>query len=888
MTAVHDVVPPAGDPGGGATEDDELGQPVWERSVGRRRFLGYLVAAPTLTIAVRVGLDAAAPAEAAAAPSLPDPSDLLDLGDVLIVAGLLTSSLLRLTVNADGSIVLEMPRQEVGQGMTTSCALMVAEEMDARLTDVQVPLSQARPELLFNQLTGGSNATRSLYQPVRNAAAFARAQLVTAAGRRLGVPANTLTTANSVVSAPDGRTATYASLAVAAGKIRRPSVSTAPKDPADFTVIGTPTTRIDARDLVTGKAQYALDLAIPNAKPTMVRRPPTVNGTVVSYSDTAARAMPGVIAITQIPTGVAVMAETFGQAEKARDALVVTWGPGPVANLSDRDITNQLNRALLPLTPPPLLAPVVNASFDFAFISHAPMETLSAVADVRADRAEIWAACKSPIIASQEIAAAVNLPQSAVTFNVVRAGGSFGRRLFYDAPIEAAQISKKLGRPVKLMWSRGDDMQHGRMRSASRHKLRAVLSPLSVLPLLRGVLTYEHRVATVQTDFSHGLGEAITAGGFALLPGPISQSVYVLTINNPYNQGVTTSLLSEITPEFNTASWRSVYSALVRTADEVMTDRIAKKLGRDPMDYRRNNVQGQRGRAVLDKLRTLSNWGRAMPNGMAQGMAFHEEYRSVTGCVVEIDARDRQNARVTKATVVCDPGLAINPRGLEAQLLGGLTDGISLILTAGLHVDNGTIREKSFTDFKYARQRNSPPSVQIHIMPPTGEPGGGGELGDAQLHLHPQRLVGHRRRARRPAAALGAARQARGHRAEVRLRGRRLPGLHQPPRRRGDPAVRHERLDRGRPRGHHDRGAGRRRHPAPGPAGLGRHGRGPVRLLPARADHDGGRPAAAYAEPHRRRHRRHRERLPVRHLLPGAAGDQAGRRRALGAGPGPR
>lgn len=725
MTAVQDDARTAGDP----DEQVELGQPVWDRAVGRRRFLGYLVAAPTLTIAVRVGLDAVHTDSANALPTLPDPADLLDLGEVLILAGTPTAHLLRLTVNTDGSIVLEMPRQEVGQGMTTTCALLVAEEMDARLTDVQVPLSDARPELLFNQLTGGSNSTRSLYHPVRNAAAFARAQLVTAAGRRFGVPANTLTTADSVVRAPDGRTATYASLAVAAAKIRRPAVSTQPKDPDDFTVIGTPTTRIDVRDLVTGKAQYALDLPIPNAKPTMVRRPPTVKGTVISYDDTVARGMPGVIAITQIPTGVAVMAETFGQAERARDALVVTWGPGPVDGLSDSDVTNRLNSALLPLTPAPPLSPVVNATFDFAFVSHAPMETLSAVADVRPDRAEVWAACKSPIIGLREVAAACNLPQSAVTFNVIRAGGSFGRRLFYDAPVEAAQISKKLGRPVKLLWSRTDDMRHGRMRSASRHKLRAVLSPLSILPGLRGVLTYEHRIAAVQTDFSHGLGEAITAGGFALLPGPVSQSVFVLTIDNPYNYGVVSELFSEADLGFNTGSWRSVFSAFVRTSDEIMTDRIAKKLNRDPLGWRRSKVENARGRAVLDKLKTAGNWGRRMPPGHAQGMAYHEEYKSANACLVEIDATDRQNPRVLKAVIVADPGLAINPRGLEAQLIGGLTDGISTILAAGLHVDSGAIREGSFTDFKYARQRNTPPIVEVHILPPTGEPGGAGELG---------------------------------------------------------------------------------------------------------------------------------------------------------------
>ncbi|MFL6141419.1 MAG: xanthine dehydrogenase family protein molybdopterin-binding subunit [Labedaea sp.] len=487
-------------------------------------------------------------------------------------------------------------------------------------------------------------------------------------------------------------------------------------------VIGRPTTRLDARELVTGKAKFALDLAIPGALPTVVARPPSIGGTVVSVDDSAARGLPGVVAVAVIPTGVAVVAETFGQAIAAKDALKVKWGKGTIDDLSDEDIRRKLRAATLPFSPLALLTPSVDAEFDFAFVPHAPMETNSAVADVRADRAEIWAGLKTPIIAQQTIAADLGLPQDKVTVHVTRGGGSFGRRLFFDAAREAAQVSKKVGRPVKLMWTRVDDIRHGRARAATHHKIR-------VTHLAGQVLSYEHRVASVETDFRTGVGEALSALPAKLVPAAFPEAVFTLTERVPYNFGIVTELLNEIPLKMNTASWRSVYSATVRAAEEIMVDEVARKLGKDPVAFRRATLKTARARAVLDTAAQRGGWGRAMPAGHAQGVAFHEEYRSCTACLVEIDARDPKKPRVTKAVIVADVGRPINPRGLEAQLLGGLTDGISTILQAGVHIDRGLPVEASFAQFHYAVQRHTPSDVDIHIMPANGEPGGAGELG---------------------------------------------------------------------------------------------------------------------------------------------------------------
>ncbi|WP_455354840.1 molybdopterin cofactor-binding domain-containing protein [Streptomyces sp. SYSU K217416] len=695
---------------------------------GRRRFLTYLVAAPTLAVATRFGLDGvAAPTAHAVVPTPPAPADLVDLGDVLILAGAPTAGMLVLRIDEDGLVRFRLPREEVGQGLTTAVAMLVAEELDVPLARVRIELDDARPELLFNQLTGSSNSIRSLYDPVRHTAAAARTRMVAAAAERWGVPARELVTRDGAVVAPDGRTAGYGSLAAAAAAAALGALTATPKPESAHTLVGTPSSRIDARAMVTGRQEYTLDLDVPGAKPCMVRRPPTFGGTVRAVRNEAAvRAMPGVLDVVVIPTGVAVVAETFGQALDGKNALDVAWGPGTVDSLSDDGIRARLRAATAPLVVPPLLTAHLDAEFDFAFVSHAPLETNSAVADVRADRATVWSGLKSPIVAQQTIAAALGLPVDKVTVHVVQAGGSFGRRLFFDAALEAAQVSRASGRPVRLMWSRIDDTRHGRMRPATHHKIRATFA-------LGQVLSFEHRVAAVETDFRHGLGEILTATAASLPPGignaGFAQTLFLTTVKSPYHFGLTTQVLTEVPLKMPTASWRSVYSANTRGAEEIVVDELAAKLGKDPVAFRRAFLKTAAQRAVLDKVAAEGGWGRDLPAGCAQGVGFHEEYKSRTACLVEIDARDRARPRVTKAVIAVDVGRPVNPRGLEAQLLGGLTDAISTTLRAGLHIDKGLPLEGSYSQFHYALQKDSPPDVRIFVLPATGEPGGAGELG---------------------------------------------------------------------------------------------------------------------------------------------------------------
>ena len=684
--------------------------------ITRRRFLAYAAAAPTLAVGVRLAESAAgrdAPAGAQVA-------EILDFTDALTLAALPTQHLLVIEVTTASRVLVRLPRAEVGQGITTAVAQIVAEEIDARLADVDVVLEDARPALVWNQLTGGSNTIHALYGPLRAAAAGARARLVTAAARRWSTSAARLTARDTAVVAPDGRTATYGELSTAAAAVTVPAVSSSPKDPGAFALVGQPTNRIDARDIVTGRAQYTQDLAVPGALPCVVARPPTIGGTVRTVHDSTARAMPGVVAVARIPTGVAVVAETFDQAIAARDALVVDWQPGPSAHLADADISSRLAAANPRFVVPPGSL-TVDRTFEFAFVPHAPLEVLNCVADVRADRAELWLSAKSPIVAAQSVALALGMPASKVTLHVVRGGGSFGRRLFFDPAIEAALVSKAVARPVRLLWTRADDTRHGRLRPASHHRARAT-------HLLGQPTSYEHRMASVALDGNHGLGELLTAVGLEAL-GAAGQAMFHLSQVDLYHLGVQKRSLREVDLAFPTGSWRSVFSGQVRTVDEVMVDELARAMRRDPLAFRRARLQSTRLRAVLDKVAAAGTWGRSMAAGTAQGLGLHEEYKSAAAYLVEMDARDPAHPRVTKAVAAVDVGRAVNPRGLEAQMQGALVDALSVTLQAGVHIDGGAVREASFSDFRYARMRDTPVEVEVHVMPPTGEPGGAGELG---------------------------------------------------------------------------------------------------------------------------------------------------------------
>ncbi|MFC4119961.1 molybdopterin cofactor-binding domain-containing protein [Nonomuraea zeae] len=709
-----------------------------DEAIGRRRFLGYVLAAPTLVTAAELAPMPGTTAAAAAA-RLPSPelTDLLDLNDLMTAAALPTSGLISVEVNRDGTVSFALPRAEVGQGITTSTAMLIAEEMAVPLERVRVTLADARPELVFNQLTGGSNTTFATYTPIRVAAAVARLRLLSAAAAELGSPVTDLTLRAGTITDPSGRGIGIGALAEKAAGTRTQQVSVTLSPRAGFTVIGKPHNRIDALDAVTGRKKFTMDLDVPDAKPAMVCRPPTINGKVGSVANLAeVRAMPGVTDAVVISTGVAVRAETFGQCIDAVRALRVSWKPGTAEGKSDESVLRELAAAELPigLRPP---TPIVEGRFTFAFRSNSALEPNCAIADVRTDRAEIWSALKSPIVAQQAIAAKLGLPPGRVTVHVAEGGGSFGRKLFFDAALEAAEVSQKIGKPVKLMWHRADDSRQGRTHPMATSRVR-------VAYLGDTVLSYKQRHTSVATDLGHGLGEIITALAARLPVGDagFSQTFFHLSQAVSYDFGATSQLLSETDKGFNTGSMRNVYSPDVTCARELIVDELGARMGKDPYRIRTDFLRDGRSRAVLAKVAEAGGWGRPMAAGTAQGIAFHAEYKSVSAALVEIDCRPEtanrpirdgvSGPRVTKVVFAVDVGLAVNPRGLEAQMMGGIMDGIALALTSSLHLRDGYFLEASWDNYFYTRQWNTPPELQIIVMPSTSEtPGGAGELGVA-------------------------------------------------------------------------------------------------------------------------------------------------------------
>jgi isoquinoline 1-oxidoreductase beta subunit len=681
--------------------DDQQESSTSSPSVTRRSLLGYAASTPV----VAAGL-AVAPSAAQALPlplTPPDSVDYYDVGDSLVQLGALTMPLVKLDIDADGVYTMALPRLESGTGVATALAMMIADVANVPLSKVRVTSADAQPELVYNQITGGSCTIRA-FEPVLPA-------MVAAAQLKAGI-------------------------------VQVPGQPTNP-------VVGQRVGKLDARDIVTGKKKFTMDLDVPGAKPTMCRMPSTVRGSVQSVNNRAAvLAMPGVLAvetipgggtIVGIPPGVAVMAETFGQAYDACRALDITWGPGTVAGESNATIFDKLRQAIPPQLPGAPLTITIDAEFTWKGASAAPLEVECAIVDAtKPDRAEIWAGLQSPIVTAQAVALDLGLLPTQVVCHVIPSGGAFGRRLFWDPVQVAAQVSKKTGFVCKLMYHRSDDIRHTRQRPPQVHKVRASLLPNTLLTP-GSVVSYQQSIGIVRLDARHGYGEIGTAMGGSLPPLVVQtvgnmgyeQFFFKTMVTSPYNYGTSTKLLFPVAIELNTVSYRSVHIQPARTVEEIITDEIAKALGKDPLAFRMEFLRTDRAKACLQRVKQVAQWGKAMPAGFAQGVAVHMESRSFSAAIAEVDARDPNNVKVTKVVMAIDVGRCINPSGVEQQCHGGIAEAISLVLKTGLNFENGLPREASYNQYTFCRMRDFPKDVQIIVMPnTTNAPAAGmGEVG---------------------------------------------------------------------------------------------------------------------------------------------------------------
>jgi len=696
-----------------------------ETPVGRRQVLkGFLIAGPTLAIAGRLGFADGANAFPTKTDEVPDQQDFTD---IFIASETPTLYDLKIEIKPDNRVYAEGPRQDIGQGFLTTFAMLVADNLDVPMENMDVICSPAEQKRAAAQITGGSHNTRAMYDPVRIVCAQMRGQLLAAGSQQFGVPVSALRTENGYVVARDGRKASYGELTALAASLPKAKAAE-PKTQKDFKIIGKPQHREDAQRIATGTRKYTSDLfSSKEFLPTVLALAPNHGASVVSIDDSEAKKIKGFIAATQIPgmpdylipEGVAVTAETFGIANKAKKALKIKWSAGPMDAMSDAQIDDMLNGIIDKVTSP---GDGVEATFRWPYVPHAPLETNASCGVFKDGKYEGWGGAQIPTTMQRQIAESLGIKVEDVVYHVVPAGGAFGRHLFHDESVQVAQIAQRLGKPVKLQWMREEDIKTGRCRPVSIHHIKATKAG-------GDVVAYEHRMACPEMDLRHGLGDVATGYVTEYNNEGACQYFFTHTQKMFYKTGPTAITLKQRLLAKPTAAWRVVYSGQVHTLDEIMMDELARAAGKDEFDYRMEMLDSDRHRAVLAKAAEQAQWGKKLPAGVAQGIGMHDEYKSIVAYVMTVDTR-RKDPRMTACHIAVDNGFCVNPKGTESSLLGQAHDGFALVYRAGLHVDNGATRESNFHDYKWTRMFDSAPEMSVSILPASNvEPGGIGELG---------------------------------------------------------------------------------------------------------------------------------------------------------------
>jgi isoquinoline 1-oxidoreductase beta subunit len=637
----------------------------------------------------------------------------------------------------DNTITIISKHTELGQGSYSGLATILAEEMDADWGQIGVEAAPADAGRYGNrlaggaQLTGGSTAMAEAWDEMRRAGATARAMLVEAAAREWGVPASEITVADGVVSHPgSGRRATFGELASKAAAITPPAQVTL-KDPKDFKLIGKRVPRVDGRPKTDGSAQFTADFSTPGLLTALIARPPRFGATVKSVDDTAARRVKGVTHVLRVPTGVAVVATGFWAARQGREALRVTWDESRAERRGSDDLFAAYRAlAIRSGTPAKRLgdtaaalrgaAKVLEAVYEFPYLAHAPMEPLDAVVRIGADLTELWAGSQAPTIDQQVVAKVSGVAPDKVRIHTLLAGGSFGRRATPDGDIagETAAVAKAIGdgRPVKVMWTREDDIRGGRYRPLYVHRLRAGLDANGA------IVAWEHRI----------VGQSILAGTpfeSTMVKNGIDATSVEGAANLPYD-------IPNLNVELHTTKvgvpvlwWRSVGSTHTAYSTETFLDELAHAAGRDPLELRRALLaKHPRHLAALNLAAEKAGWGQTLPAGRARGIAVHESFNSVVAQVAEVSSRPDGLPRVERVVCAVDCGTAINPDVVRAQMEGGIGFGLAGALWSEVTLVQGRVEQRNFDDYRPLRIMDMP-AVEVHIVPSGAAPTGVGEPG---------------------------------------------------------------------------------------------------------------------------------------------------------------
>ncbi|MEO8463940.1 MAG: xanthine dehydrogenase family protein molybdopterin-binding subunit [Gammaproteobacteria bacterium] len=637
-------------------------------------------------------------------------------------------------IGADNKVTAIIKHLDKGQGITTGLSTLIAEELDAAWDQMVAEFAPADTAKYANlslglQGTGGSSSVANSWLQYRKAAAAARAMLVQAAAAQWKVAADSIMVADGVLSAPGGHKATFGELAAAAGAIAPPAEPTL-KDPSSFKLIGKHVPRLDSPAKTTGKAVYTLDKTVPGMLVAVVAHAPKFGAKVASFDATKTRTLPGVVDVVQIPTGVAVLADGYWTALKGREALTVRWDESGAEKRGSAELLAEYKAlagkpGLVALNSGDTAAALGNAKkklagdFEFPYLAHASMEPMNCIVALQADECEIWTGSQFQTFDQQKAAAITGLKLEQIKINTLFAGGSFGRRAVPDSDYiaEAVTIAKAIeGRaPVKLQWSREDDMRAGRYRPMHFHRLAGGIDA-------NGDIT-----AWMQTIIGQSLVKGTALEAFLMKDGIDSSSVE--GAGTPY--AIPNQRIEAQHPEVGVPVlwWRSVGHTHTAFATEVFLDELVAAAGKDPVEVRRALLKDHpRHLGVLNLAVEKAGWGTPLPKGRGRGVAVHESFGSFVAEVAEVTVKSDGTFSVDRVVCAVDCGIAVNPDVVRAQMEGGIGYGLSAALREQITLVNGAVQQSNFTDY-LALRINEMPVVEVHIVPSTEAPSGVGEPG---------------------------------------------------------------------------------------------------------------------------------------------------------------
>ena len=652
----------------------------------------------------------------------------------------------------DNIITIVSRNPEIGEGVKTMLPMLIAEELDADWANVRTEQADLDPAKYGFQGTGGSGATPSNWEPMRRVGAAGRAMLIEAAARRWNVPAGECRTEPSlVIHDRSDRRLSYGALADQAATLPAPELAGIKlKNSGQFRIIGKPTPGVDVPAIVTGSPMYGIDVSLPGMLYAVFEKCPVFGGKVVAANTDEVGKMPGVRQVLNVPgdgdpmgqfqTGIAIIADTWWQASKAREKLQVTWNNGPGAGQSSADFAREA--AKLALTPAALTtrrdgdvaaafgraAHVVEAAYSYPFLAHATLEPQNCTALVANGRVELWAPTQNPSAGAELVGRTLSVPQSAITVHVTRCGGGFGRRLMTDYMVEAAWIASKAGAPVKLLWNRKDDIQHDFYRPAGYHHLKGAVDDSG------------HVIAWRQRFVTWGNNGAFAGGADV---GDDNSPAGLVA-----NYELDVSFIPQVVP---TGPLRAPRSNALAFVSQAFLDELAVAAGRDPLQFRIDllgpprllpgagggppgfpplpGLDTGRLRGVLELVREFSGWANraALPAGTGMGVACYFCHRGYFAEVVQASVDKSGNVTVDRVWAAGDVGSQIiNPLGAEAQVQGAVLDGLAEALGQAITIKNGSVEQENFDGFTLLRHSDAPP-IEIRFLTTPYAPTGLGE-----------------------------------------------------------------------------------------------------------------------------------------------------------------